>query len=74
MGKTHLDMVIIHDAMVSIHNQFLTLFRHIDLKELNDKTHLIKLKLKLQYGKTLQKTLTAFSGKRNCNWGTFHAK
>ena len=55
MGKTHLDMVIIHYAMVSIHNQFLTLFRHLDLKELNVKTHLRKLKLKTTIWKNTTK-------------------
>jgi hypothetical protein len=55
MGKTHFNMGIIHDAMVSIHNQFLTLFRHLDLKELNDKTHLRKLKLKTTIWKNTTK-------------------
>ena len=55
MGKTHFNMAIIHNAMVTIHIHNLTLNRHIVLKELNDQTHTRKLKLKTTIWKNTTK-------------------
>ena len=55
MDYRHKDMVIFNNAMVTIHIYNLTLSRHLDLKKLNAKTHLRKLKLKTTIWKNTTK-------------------
>jgi len=55
MDNHHRFMENIHFAMVPIHIDNLTLYRHLDLKELNDQTHSRKLKLKTTIWKNTTK-------------------
>ena len=55
MDYRHKDMAIIHNAMVTININNLTLNGHLDLKKLNAKTHLTKLKLKTTIWKNTTK-------------------